>query len=209
MGVELKYPAGATPLDPDEIAGLIPSHISNQGQLNAWEFQNVLRGDTWAFASKRTDILSLEFMQTLHSKMFGDTWRWAGQIRETEKNIGVAPEQIRVEIKKLCGDVKVQLEHKNLPFDEIATRFHHRLVCIHPFPNGNGRFARVMTDLLLVHNGRERFSWGAGDLIGDGEVRGKYISALRAADTKDHEPLRMFVRSAPKQPDVEKTEPSH
>lgn len=196
MRIELEYPTGATPLDDDEADALIPSHISNQGQLNAWELQNVLAGESWAFNGRRADIFSIAYMRRLHKRMFGDTWRWAGQIRKTEKNIGVAPENIHVELKNLCEDVRVQLECKTWTVDEIAARFHHRLAYIHPFPNGNGRFARTLTDLLLVRNGAERFSWGRYDLSADGEVRRRYISALRAADGNDYTPLIRFVRSA-------------
>lgn len=195
MEIEFEYPAGATPLDPDEAAGLIPDHITNQGQLNRWELGNVLRGEEWAFSAKRTNLLSRDFIVALHKRMFGDTWRWAGKFRKTEKNIGVAPEAIEIEIRKLCEDMEVQLKDKSWSIDEIAARFHHRLVYIHPFPNGNGRFARTMTDLLLVHHDSERFSWGAGDLISNtSEVRKRYISALQAADGKKYTELFAFVR---------------
>lgn len=127
--------------------------------------------------------------------MFGDTWRWAGAFRKTEKNIGVAPEEVEVELKKLCEDAKAQLEHRPWPLDEIVARFHHRLVYIHPFPNGNGRFGRTMCDLLLVEYGAERFSWGAGDLTSStSEARRRYISALQAADGKNYQELFAFVR---------------
>jgi len=195
VGLDFEYPAGATPLDADEAAALIPRHISNQGQLNAWEFRNVLEGETWAFGAKRPKMLSIDFMQTLHRRMFGDTWRWAGQFRKTEKNIGVAPENIEVELKKLCDDIKAQLQSGSWSIDEIAARFHHRLTHVHPFPNGNGRFSRTMTDLLLVQNGAERFTWGKGDLNSEGASRARYISALRAADAKDYARLFGFVRS--------------
>lgn len=198
MGLTNHDSIGATPLDPDEAAGLIPLHVTTREQLNEWEQVNVLQGERWAFARNRRNILSITFMQTLHKRMFGDTWRWAGKRRNTEKNIGIAREHIEVELKKLLEDVKTQLEYKSWPIDEIAARFHHRLVYIHPFPNGNGRFARTMTDLLLVQNGAERFTWGAGDLIANGEAKQHYLSALRAADAKDYGHLFAFVRSAPK-----------
>lgn len=192
MGVTLEYPVGATPLDRDEAAGLIPSHITTQGQLNAWELQNVLEGERWAFGRKQKDILSLDFMKALHKRMFGGTWSWAGEIRTTEKNIGIAPGNIYVEIKILCDDIRVQLADGYWSTPEIAARFHHRLVSIHPFPNGNGRFSRTMADLLLVRNGIGRFAWGA-DLIAEGEIRHRYISSLRAADGKDYSPLFKFL----------------
>ncbi len=189
------YPPGATPLDPDEAEGLIPKHIVNHGQLNEWEFQNVLEGERWAFGRKRKDLLEIAFIRTLHKRMFGDTWRWAGNFRTTEKNIGVDPIRIQTALHDLFKDVEAQLQHRSYPLDEIAARFSHRMVSIHPFANGNGRFSRTIADLLLVQNGAERFTWGAADLMAEGEARKAYLQALRAADAKDHGPLLAFVRS--------------
>lgn len=194
MGLKLDYPEGATPLDPDESAGLIPSHIATQGQLNEWEQQNILEGERWAFSRRNVKPLSLQFVQDLHKHMFGRTWKWAGRFRTTEKNIGVDPQLIAMKLTDLFRDVEAQLADQSSPIDEIAARFHHRLVSIHPFPNGNGRFSRTMTDLLLKSHGKETFSWGGGNLNA-GEIRNRYISALRAADAHDLGPLFDFVRS--------------
>lgn len=199
MGLTLEYPDGATPLTAEDLAGLIPSHITTRGQLNEWEHVNVGKGEDWAFAKKQENMLSIDFMWRLHKEMFGDTWKWAGATRLRETNLGIAPESIEIEAKTLCENVKVQIEHKVWTVDEIAARFHHLLVKIHPFPNGNGRFSRTMADLLLAYNGAERFTWGDGDLIDDGEVRKRYILALRAADGKDYGPLFGFVRSIGRQ----------
>jgi len=195
VGLELEYPEGATPLSAEDLAGLIPSHITTRGQLNEWEFVNVGKGELWAFSKRQEDILSIAFMWSLHKQMFGDTWRWAGTRRIAETNLGIAPETIEIETKKLCENVKVQIEYKSWGIDEVAARFHHLLVKIHPFPNGNGRFSRTMSDLLLVRNNAERFTWGEGDLINDSEVRKRYISALRLADQKNYDALFSFVRS--------------
>lgn len=198
MGVVFEYAPGATPLDPDEAEGLIPKHVATQGQLNEWELANIVEGEQWAFNPRgrnRPELLSLDFMQLLHKRMLGRTWRWAGTFRKTEKNIGVAPDQIAVRLQDLCRDVQAQIEYKTWPPDEIAARFHHRLVSIHPFANGNGRHARLMTDLLLAKLGQDRFTWGAGNLVAEGEVRQLYLNALRAADGRDYAPLFAFVRS--------------
>ncbi len=195
MAVNLDYPPGATPLDPDEAAGLIPAHIANHGQLNEWEMVNILAGEQWAFGRRHPDLLSNEFICRLHKRMFGDTWSWAGKFRDTEKNIGVGPERIQPDLRDLCEDVKAQLDYKSYPLDEIAARFSHRLVAIHPYANGNGRLSRTAADLLLVQQGASRFSWGAGNLVADGDVRQRYLAALRAADARDYGPLLAFVRS--------------
>lgn len=197
MGLNPEQPPGATPLDPDEAAGLIPTHITTQAQLNEWEQQNILDGERWAFGRRHRNLLSIKFAQNLHKRMFGNTWRWAGQFRRTEKNIGVDPAEITVRLSELFRDVEAQIEHAAYPADEIAARFHHRLVSIHPFANGNGRFSRTMTDLLLKSLGRGSFTWGAGDLVAKGEVRDRYLAALRAADAREFGLLFKFVRSGP------------
>lgn len=188
-------PAGTTPLDPDESAGLLPGHIATREQLDEWEAENILEGQRWAAgAARRSDILDDIFLRELHRRMFGRTWKWAGAYRSTEKNIGVAPARIAEEVRQLLENTRAQLAGKVAPIDEIAARFHHRLVWIHPFPNGNGRHARLLTDLLLAANGAEPFTWGRGDLEHAGEARERYLAALRAADARDFAPLLAFVR---------------
>lgn len=195
MGLGDVHAPGATPLDPDEAHGLIPRHIRMQAELDQWEQANVLEGSTWALRSRERDILSERFVRELHKRMFGNTWAWAGAFRNTEKNIGVDPAQIAVKLRDLLEDARYWVEHNTYPVDEIALRFHHRLVVIHPFPNGNGRHARLMTDVLLKRHGAQAFSWGGANLETAGGARDRYLSALRAADGGDYTLLQAFVRS--------------
>ena len=194
MAVNLDYPPGATPLDADELASLIPGHITTQGELNEWEQLNILQGETWA-RKQRKGILDESFVRQLHRQMFGETWRWAGEFRKSDKNIGVDWLKIGVELRQLLDDVRYQIDHATYPPDEIAVRFHHRLVSIHPFPNGNGRHARLMADLLAEQLGRPRFTWGSSSLADASETRRNYIAALQAADARDYAPLIAFARS--------------
>jgi Fic-DOC domain mobile mystery protein B len=127
--------------------------------------------------------------------MFGEIWSWAGHVRRSEKNIGVDRQMIRVEVRNLIEDARVWREREVHSADEIAVRFHHRLVAIHPFPNGNGRHARLMADLLAMQAGRPAFSWGGGRLASTSELRTAYITALRKADGGDMAPLLEFARS--------------
>lgn len=187
--MNFEYPVGATPLDPDDAKELLPSHITTRTQLDAWEQLNITKAEQWAFERNHEDILSTEFMQALHKRMFVDTWGWAGKIRTKETlPVGSPPERIRVDLANLWQDVSTQTRGGTLAIEEIAARFHHRLVSIHPFPNGNGRLARMMTDLLLVQNSKGRFTWG-NDLIHDGEAREKYLEGLRSADAKNYRSL--------------------
>ena len=195
MALELKYPPGATPLDSDEIAGLIPAGVTTVAALNAYEAENILQAMGWIERQRLTSVLDDQFLRELHRHMFNRTWRWSGAFRLTEKNIGVAPEAIAVSLRDLTLNCRVQLEAKAMALDEIVARFHHRLVWIHPFVNGNGRHARLAADLLLRQHGAEPFSWGAVDLAKAGPVRERYIGALREADDRNYHPLLDFVRS--------------
>lgn len=194
MAINLDYPPGATPLDGDELASLIPSHITTQGELNEWEQLNIVQGENWA-RKQRKEILDEAFLRQLQKQMFGETWKWAGEFRKSDKNIGVDWLKIGVELKKLLDDTHFQIEHASYPPDEIAVRFHHRLVAIHPFPNGNGRHARLMADLLIERLGRPRFTWGSHSLVDASATRQQYIAALQAADRRDIAPLLAFARS--------------
>ncbi|MSQ73240.1 MAG: mobile mystery protein B [Betaproteobacteria bacterium] len=187
-------PPGATPLDPDELASLIPGHITTQGELNEWEQLNILQGEAWA-RKQRKEILNEAFVRELHRQMFGETWRWAGEFRKSDKNIGVDWLTIGVELKTLLEDVRYQIAHGSYPPDELAVRFHHRLVAIHPFPNGNGRHARMMADLLVQRLGQPRLTWGSRSPEDASDTRQRYIAALQAADARNYSPLLTFARS--------------
>lgn len=192
--------AGGTPLDPDEAEGLLHSHVATRGELDELEEANIQIGLEWALgrtsrSGRRFDVLSEEFLYALHEQMFGDVWSWAGQVRRSEKNIGVAKQTIRIEVRKLIEDARVWRERAVYSADEIAVRFHHRLVAIHPFPNGNGRHARLMADLIAIQAGRPAFSWGGGRLTSTSELRTAYINALRMADQGDITLLLEFARS--------------
>ena len=137
----------------------------------------------------------MEFVLLLHKRMFSETWKWVGKFRDSEKSLGIDPAHISPRTKDLLEDIKAQLQYKSYSIDEIAARFHHRLVSIHPFSNGNGRHARLMTDLLLEEQRAPRFSWGQNSSEAAETIRKQYIAALRAADEKDYQPLFNFVRS--------------
>lgn len=140
-------------------------------------------------------MLTVDFALTLHKRMFGDVWRWAGAYRRSERNIGIEFYRIPQEMPTLFDDVRTWVENGTYPLDEIGVRLHHRLVLIHPFPNGNGRHTRLMADLLVERLGGQSFSWSGGSLANVGELRAKYVAALQAADNRDIGPLLAFARS--------------
>lgn len=191
-------PSDATPLAPEEREGLKQSWITHRRDLNEAEEENILKGSAWARFRRglnATNILDDRFALTLHKRMFGDVWTWAGSYRTTERNIGIEAHRIAVEVRTLFGDVRYWVEHVTYPPDEIAVRLHHRLVAIHPFPNGNGRHARLLADLLIERLGRAPFSWGGGSLTNMSQLRTNYIAALKMADGNEIRPLLAFARS--------------
>jgi Fic-DOC domain mobile mystery protein B len=192
---EFPTPEGATPLDEDEAQDLIPTHILTTPQLNEWEQANILAGEEWLFARRRPKLLTEPFVRELHRRMFDKTWKWAGRYRLTGKNIGVPSTQIPSKVRDTCDDVAYWIANKTFPLDEAAVRLHHRLVAIHPFPNGNGRHTRLMADALLYYKDRARFTWGSEDLQAAGVVRAQYLRALRLADQDDYSALLIFARS--------------
>jgi Fic-DOC domain mobile mystery protein B len=188
---------GNTPLSAEEQADLIPN-LATKEELNEWERQNILEAYVWALAAnnlRRNDPLVEPYVRDLHRRMFDQTWRWAGVYRASEKNIGVPHHEIRERLAGLLGDARYWLEHETYAADEFAVRFHHRLVVIHPFANGNGRHARLMADVLVQRQGRPVFTWGGADLGGAGDFRERYIEALQAADGNDLQRLLDFARS--------------
>lgn len=194
MGIDFDYPEGATPLDPNESEGLVPL-IATQSELNDFEALNILEGARWARRSRliKNDLLAAATLRELHRRMFGKTWTWAGKYRTTQKSIGCEAYQIGSELKILAEDVVCWLEFNTYPPVELAARFHHRLVCIHPFPNGNGRFARLATDLLCENRGWPVPTWGSQDLVNLSDARKADIDALRAADRWDYSRLNEFL----------------
>lgn len=188
-------PGDATPLDPEEREGLLQSWITFRSELNEAEQANITAGAAWAQRQRRQEILTETFIKQLHARMFGEVWAWAGRFRLTERNIGIDPARIAVELRKLLDDARYWIANETFPPDEIAVRLHHRLVAVHPFPNGNGRTARLLADLLAVRLGREPFTWGRASLTDIGEARRAYIKALQAADDHDIRPLLAFARS--------------
>jgi len=187
-------PDDATPLTPEERRELIPAHIAYRSELNEAEQENIIRAQDWAFGRRR-DPLTDKFIKDLHRRMLRDVWRWAGKFRTSDRNLGLPFYEIPVALRHLLDDTRTWIKHQVYPPDEIAVRFHHRLVQIHPFPNGNGRHARLMADLLVMRLGGERLSWGSANLQDAGIVRQRYIAALQAADDHDIGPLLAFARS--------------
>jgi len=200
MGLNLEYSAGQTPIDANESDGLKIKTITTQSELNEFEQLNIERALHWTLKKRFTaeQLLSEKFILSLHKKMYGDVWKWAGKFRTTEKNLGIPFPLIGIELRKLIDDTLFQINNNSFPSDEIAIRFKHRIVSIHCFPNGNGRHSRLMADLIvekLFHD--PSFSWGHSHSqhASNEEVRSAYLTALKEADRNNYPPLIEFARS--------------
>ena len=198
MTLELHEPTGATPLAPDELLGLKAKHITTRGELNELEGENIIEGLTWLDRRlKSFDILTDDAAREIHKRLFGQVWDWAGVYRQTEKNIGVPVWHISTEMRTCLDDARYWRENGTYEPLEATARFHHKLVWVHPFANGNGRWARIMADAYLATIDTDIYlDWsGGGTLTADSDHRARYIAALRAADGFEFEPLIEFVGS--------------
>jgi Fic-DOC domain mobile mystery protein B len=198
MGLDLIYSDGQTPLDDEEKLGLKIKSITTHGELDEFEQLNIEKAVEWTIHSKLKPerILSEKFVKQLHNKMYGDVWKWAGEFRKSDKNIGVGWTQIRIELCNLLDDTKYWVANKTFEPEEIAIRFKHRIVSIHCFSNGNGRHSRIMADVIMesIFNGQP-FLWHQSNMVNADATRKKYIQALKKADNGDIKPLLAFARN--------------
>lgn len=197
MGLILTYEEGQTPLDPEQINGLKIKTISTQQQLNEFEQTNINEALKWLNTKRKiNEVLSEQFLIQVHKRMLGMVWKWAGNFRVTETNIGIEWTKIPIELRLLIDDAKYWVEHQTYDPEQIAIRFKHRLVSIHCFPNGNGRHSRIMADLIAKHVFElEKFSWGQSSLLASSEQRKLYLKALQKADMGNYDALLEFARS--------------
>ena len=190
----MQQPPGATPLTRDELAGLKVIATTRE-ELDEFEFTNIAKAMRWAKNSRKVkqDLFNTEVILQLHRKMFCDVWEWAGEYRRTETNIGVAPHRIPAKLAALCENAKYWETEKVYPPDELGVVLHHKLVSIHPFPNGNGRHARFVADLYRIRTSGEPYSWANKALVKTSEQRQRYLTALRQADGGDYQALMDFA----------------
>lgn len=198
MGLDFEYIKGQTPLEEEEKEELKIKTISTKGELDEFEQANIEKAIEWSLKRKHSykKILTVDFIKKVHKKMFSEVWFWAGFFRKSNKNIGVDKYLIEVELQKLCDDCKFWIENKTFSEDEIAIRFKHRLVKIHPFPNGNGRHSRLCADILVSQAlNQPVFSWGGRNLTDYSKTRTRYLKAIYQADEGNIAPLKEFARS--------------
>ena len=189
-----EQPDNATPLRPEEAAAL-RTPVVDRRQLNEIEAANVESGRGWALRSRK-DCLTADYLCELHKRMFGDVWRWAGNYRTFDVNIGNTPfVQVPVEVRQVLDDARYWMDNGTYAPAELAVRLHHRLVLVHPFVNGNGRCTRLLADVVVKRLKAAPLSWGSVSLAETGEARAAYVAALRDADNHDLDPLVRFAQA--------------
>lgn len=198
MGLELQYKEGQTPLDEDEKLGLKIKSITTQGELDEFEQLNIEKAIEWTIHTnlKPEKILTEKFIKDMHKRMYGDVWKWAGEFKKSNKNIGIEWSQIGIDLKMLTDDIHYWIENRTFGQEEIAIRFKHRIVAIHCFPNGNGRHSRMMADIIMESIFKSKaFSWRESNMVKANETRKEYITALREADGGNLNPLIEFAKN--------------
>ncbi|MEQ8628289.1 mobile mystery protein B [Ekhidna sp.] len=198
MGLDLEYINGQTPIDEEEKEGLLITTISTKKELDEFEQQNIEEAIQWLLSRKfePEQVFSEKFIRNLHKRMFGEVWKWAGQFRSSQKNIGVDPWQIATQLRMLLDDAQLWYQDAVYEPDELAIRFKHRLVSIHCFPNGNGRHSRLVADVIIEKLfGFDVFTWGSENLSNSSGQRDQYIRSVKAADREEFELLMAFARS--------------
>ena len=198
MGLDLDYTDGQTPLDEDEKEGLLIPSIATRGELDEFEQQNIEQAIAWSLSRsfKAENVFTEDFVKAVHKRMYGNVWVWAGEYRHTNKNIGIDKWHIPTGLRNLLDDVKYWYANNTYSPDEITIRFKHRLVSIHCFANGNGRHSRLLADIVIEKIFKlPHYTWGAANLVKQGDQRTAYLNAIRAADKGNIQPLINFARA--------------
>lgn len=186
---------GSTPLDPDQITGIKFTHLVNMGELDEVEDLNIQKGLEWLGRQKGDDYLSMEFLCKLHEKLFSDVWKWAGKFRKVEVNLSkIKHYDVGPQLVMFFEDAKLWIGTGKMSWDEISAEMHHRLIAIHPFPNGNGRTTRIYTEYVQKRNKQAITSWKASLIHDPKERRRSYIKALQQADKGNFGPLIEFMQ---------------
>ncbi|MEB3799603.1 mobile mystery protein B [Flavobacterium columnare] len=198
MGLTIDYINGQTPLSEEEMEGLKIPSVTTRKELDEFEQLNIEKAIEWTLRArlKPEQLFSEKFIKDLHKKMYGDVWKWAGNFRNSEKNIGIKSYMVTMALKQLLDDALFWYQNNTYPQDEMAIRFKHRLVSIHCFPNGNGRHSRLIADLIVtkLYNANY-FTWGKSNLVQANETRTNYIKALKEADNQNYKLLIEFAKS--------------
>lgn len=181
MSIFFKNRDGQTPLEESMRFDLKHTHIQNMTELYELEMENNALGIAWSITTKK-DHLDYYTWLELHKQMLGDIWTFAGKIRTTE--LGNPdfhkPYDIRPALADLEKDLKYWLKNKTYSEPEMIALFHEKLLTIHPFKDGNGRWSRILTEFICAREKLQIPNWG-GKIASDTERRNIYIAAIKKA----------------------------
>lgn len=181
---------GETPID--DISGLKIKGVRTRKELNLVEAENIRKAVVMYLAkkpSRRSAPFDFSWSLKLHKVMFGDVWQWAGKTRTSDKNMGAPWEQVPALLYALLDDLAYWDKQATMDILEQAVLLHHRAVAIHPFENGNGRWARLLSNIWLKRQGRPVTEWPEVAVGQSSPVRDEYLNALRQADHGNYGPL--------------------
>jgi len=103
-----------------------------------------------------------------------------------ETHFYATPQETPALMGELMAWYRRETESADLHPLALAATFHYRFVAIHPFDDGNGRMARLLTNLILMQH-------GFVPVIIPLEARGDYLLALEKADAGDLTDFVMLV----------------
>ena len=174
---------GETPIN--DISGLILRNVTTRSQLNDLEAENIRKAVVIYLAAKPTKRqapFTLNWIYKLHQQMFGYVWAWAGTKRTVELNFGVPVHQIDVLLQNMLDTLEYRRRSDAIDMLEESARLHHQAVYIHPFLNGNGRWARLLANIWLARNDSPITFWPDQAVGNKSIIRDEYLEAIRAAD---------------------------
>lgn len=187
---------GATPLD--DISGLLRDEITTRKQLNAAETLNILSAEDWIEGGHLEDVFTVGFYIKLHQRMYDEVWEWAGNLRSvtgTKSSIGVDSEMVPMELGRVAMNYNEEWQaHDQENLIPFIASYHHALVRVHPFNNGNGRWSRLACDVVIKRLTKVKpITWASDTLNADSDERKQYIAALKRADDFDYQPLINYL----------------
>lgn len=174
--------------------------LTDMDTLNEQEALGVARVERYLLEEFDFPVdLSVGLLQNLHRRAFGHLYDWAGHWRTQVPNVGAYLPPPANRVPQLLYEFIDELRHRQTQLpdarsaEDVAAFLayaHHRLVAIHPFTNGNGRTARLFTNLLA-------YNYGYQDVVlyhrENGEDRTQYLQAIRQADGYDLGPLLALI----------------
>lgn len=185
MSLFFKTRDGQTPIDTSIIKELKYKHISDMTELYELESENIAHAIVWCHSTNKDPLDYIVWIE-LHKHMLKDVWKFAGTLRivELANTDFHSPFDIRPALRELEQDLKTWIKFKTHPPKEMMAIFHERLLTIHPFRDGNGRWSRVLTEFVCSRLEIEIPTWGSRTIVEDKERRDTYITAVKEARHK-------------------------